>query len=140
MIVLDTNVVSEMMRTQPDSNVYGWLESSNSNEIALSVVSIAEIKKGLNLLPDGKRKVTLDTQFEAVLETGFLGRILSFGRAEAATFGALAADRKKAGVNTGDFDLMIAATAKEHRAIVATRNTKDFKGCGVAIINPWLTA
>jgi predicted nucleic acid-binding protein len=98
---------------------------------------MAEIEKGICRLPDGKRKNELRADFEGFMLDAFSGRVFPFGESEADAFGALAGAKLNSGFNTSSMDLMIAAIALTHNAKLATRNTRDFEGRGIALINPW---
>ena len=137
MILLDTNVVSELMRTEPDPRVASWLDSQERDNLRICAISVAEIKRGIWRLPDGKRKVRLWIGFERALTISLNSEVLPFDESAANTFGELAANRQKAGFNAAVMDLMIAAIALTHNAKLATRNTRDFEGCGIELINPW---
>lgn len=137
MILLDTNVISELMREAPDGRVLGWIDMKNPIHLGITAIAIAEILRGLARLPTGKRRSGLESRFTAFVTEGFGDRIYSFDRGAAEVYGEIAAKREKQGFNTDAVDLMIAAIAKSHNAAIATRNTKDFEGCGVKLINPW---
>lgn len=137
MIVLDTNVISELMREKPHSAVINWISAHPATDLALTTITIAEIKRGLTRLPEGKRRRLLERNFSAFVTDAFDGRILPFDEAAAHWFGEIAAKREQTGFNTDAVDLMIAAVVRAHDAAVATRNTHDFEGCGIEVINPW---
>lgn len=137
MIVLDTNVVSELMRKKPQPRVLDWLRRQNTVHLHLTALTVAEIRRGLALLPDGQRKRNLEYAFKAFLEKGFSGRILSFTSETSTIYAPIYRARFQAGLAVGEIDLLIAAVAKEHGAALATRNTSDFESCGLRLINPW---
>ncbi|MBX9916044.1 MAG: type II toxin-antitoxin system VapC family toxin [Nitrosomonas sp.] len=137
MIVLDTNVISELMREQPDANVKQWIKAQKTIHLAITAITIAEIQRGLARLPEGKRRTQLTANFSDFIAEAFSGRIFPFDEEAAYRYGEIAATCESAGINTDAVDLMIAAIASSRRAAIATRNVKDFTGCGVAIINPW---
>lgn len=137
MIILDTNVISELMRAEPNSHVLEWVDARKANNLAITSIAIAEIKRGILRLPEGKRQNTLNKNFLEFVKNAFVGRVLSFDEQSAYLYGEIASEREKAGFNTDAVDLMIAAIAKKNKASIATRNVKDFKDCGVKIINPW---
>ena len=137
MIILDTNVVSEFMRTEPDPGVQEWERCQRSEELAVSAISVAEIGRGIARLPAGKRQTELAERFDIFMEVAFERRVLPFDEAAARAYGPLAAGREKAGLHADAVDLMIAAIARCHRAAIATRNTSDFEGCGLVLIDPW---
>ncbi|HIG29401.1 MAG TPA: type II toxin-antitoxin system VapC family toxin [Verrucomicrobiales bacterium] len=137
MIILDTNVVSELMREAPDQKVKKWLGSQKPIKLALSTISIAEIQRGLARLPKGRRRKILESSFSAFVTEAFDDRIFSFDVESAYAYGRIAAMREKAGFNTDTVDLMIVDIAQTQETDIATRNVKDFEGCGVKVINPW---
>lgn len=137
MIILDTNVISELMRVNPEPIVLKWIEGQKATNLSITAIGIAEIQRGILRLPKGKKRKTLHENFIAFIENAFAGRILPFDERAAYLYGEIASDREKAGFNTDAIDLMIAAIAKNYNATIATRNIKDFKDCGVKLINPW---
>lgn len=137
MIILDTNVISELMKPSPDQAVKDWIARQKPINLAIGTITIAEIQYGILLLPRGKRRFQLQVNFEAFIDGAFLGRVFAFDEASAYIFSQIAAERKKSGFNTDSVDLMIAAIAKHHKADIATRNVKDFEGCGIGVVNPW---
>lgn len=137
MIILDTNVIAELMREEPDSRVVSWIQHIDRKNVALTVIAIAEILRGIERLPNGKRRQRLEHNFKAFIREGFSGRVFPFDEEAAYVYGGVAASREKAGLSVDPVDLMIASIAKHHQASVATRNTKDFKGCEITLINPW---
>ncbi|MBL4629953.1 MAG: type II toxin-antitoxin system VapC family toxin [Paraglaciecola sp.] len=137
MIILDTNVISELMKNDPNPAVKVWIGKQKSSNIAITVIAIAEIQKGIMRLPKGKRQTSLIKSFKSFMADAFSGRILPFDERSAYLYGNITAERVKNGFNTDAVDLMIAAVAKNCRASIATRNIKDFQGCGIKIINPW---
>ena len=137
MILLDTNVVSELMRPAPDPSVVAWLAGQESASLALSVVTVAEILYGLERLPEGRRRADLVARFHAFLDRGFGNAIHPVDLATAEQFAAIRAARDPAGRPMTSFDALIAATARVHDTVLATRNTGDFSGCGFDVVNPW---
>ena len=137
MIILDTNVISELMRPAPDERVKQWMGNQKSIRLGVSTITIAEIQRGLLRLPDGKRKTSLQDSFQNFMKGAFCGRIFTFDDNAAYAFGELAAKTENAGLNSDVVDLMIAAICKSLNAAIATRNVRDFKGCDMTIINPW---
>lgn len=137
MIILDTNVISELMREEPNQKVKEWIKAQKPINLGLSTIVIAEIQRGIARLPKGKRRSKLELNFDGFISEAFSGRVFSFDETAAYIYGDIAAKREKEGFNTGAVDLMIAAIAKSRNASIATRNTKDFEGCGIKIINPW---
>lgn len=137
MIVLDTNVVSEIMKPQPSSAVTSWISNLMLNELFTTVVTVGEVLYGIELLPKGKRRDTLLRAAEAVLTKDFAGHILTFDEPTARAYASLSASRRTHGRPISTQDAQIAAIARVHGATVATRNTDDFEGCGVKLVNPW---
>jgi predicted nucleic acid-binding protein len=137
MLILDTNVVSELMRQKPDLKVKQWLGAQKSIYLGLTTITIAEINSGLQRLPAGKRRTALEENFELFVSTAFTGRVFSFDEHAANCYGELAFMREQAGLHVEAVDLMIVAISKAINAKIATRNIKDFKGCGVELVNPW---
>ncbi len=137
MIILDTNVISELMREEPHQKVKVWIATHKPTDLSLTTIAIAEIQKWLSRLPKGKRRNILKNKFSTFVAEAFSGRIYSFDEEAAYIYGDIAAKREKEGFNTDAVDLMIAAIVKSQNASIATRNTKDFEGCGIKIINPW---
>ena len=136
MILLDTNVVSELMKSAPEPAVMGWINAIPGASVFLSAVTQAEILHGVALVPEGKRREGLTRAARTAFETYFRGRILPFD-SEAAE--ALAAGRRQAGRPISQSDAQIAAIARSRGASLATRNVPDFEGCGVEIVNPFQT-
>ncbi len=137
MIILDTNVISELMKEQPDPQVKQWIGSQRPQDLALTAIAIAEITRGLSRLPKGKRRHILEQNFTAFVHDAFGVRIFPFDEEAAFLYGVLSAMREQAGMKADPVDLMIASIAKNHNASIATRNIKDFTGCGITLINPW---
>jgi len=137
MIVLDTNVISEAMLPAPNGKVRQWLSAQPSQQLFTSTVSLAEILYGLEILPLGKRRAALSAIAETMFATLFAQRILVFDPLAAREFPAIAAGRRLRGRPISVLDAQIAAIAKANSATLATRNTLDFEGCGVRLVNPW---
>ena len=140
MIVLDTNVISELLRPEPAPEVETWLSNQESAKVYFTTVGEAELRHGVALLPEGKRRSSLSKAIEDILNEDFHDRILSFNRAAASAYAVIASERRAAGRPISQFDCQIAAIARANQAAVATRNTDDFGGCGIAVINPWALA
>lgn len=139
MILLDTNVVSELMRPAPSSAVMSWLAAQPAASLFISAVTEAELRYGVMLLSDGRRRTDLMAAVEGMLTEDFTGRILPFDSAAALAYAAIAASRRQEGKPISQFDAQIAAIAQSRGAELATRNVADFKGCGVEVLNPWTT-
>lgn len=139
MIILDTNVVSELMRPIGNDAVITWLHEANPTELATTAITVAEIEYGLARLPDGERAEALG-KAAASLWVTFAPTILPFDSEAARHYGQLMTQRERAGRPTGSFDAQIAAIAKAHQAHVATRNTANFRDMGITLIDPWHSA
>lgn len=137
MIVLDTNVVSEILRTSPEPRVETWLAAQASADVYLSSVSEAELRFGVAAMPPGRRRDALAAVMDDILREDFRDRILPFDSPATIAYAAIAADRRAAGRPITPFDCQIAAIARVHGAVVATRNVRDFEGCGIELIDPW---
>ncbi len=138
MIVLDTNVVSELMRPTPSPIVITWLERQSSASLFTTTITEAEILFGVAVLPESLRRSALLTAAKQMFEIDFGGRVLPFDSEAAQSYATLAADRRRVGRPAGAFDIQVAAIALTHGATVATRNTVDFEGFGPITINPWV--
>jgi predicted nucleic acid-binding protein len=136
-IVLDTNVLSEVLRPIPDAKVRRWLERQAGAAMFTTAICEAEILYGIALMPAGRRRRALEQAAAAIFQEDFAGRILPFDRAAAREFAGIAAGRLAAGRRIGDFDAQIAAIARSRGAVVATRNVADFSDCGIDVIDPW---
>jgi toxin FitB len=137
MIILDTNVLSELMRLKPDSKVIYWIAAQPAASLYTTSITQAEILHGLMLLPPSRRRSALEAAATSMFGEDFAGRILGFGSDVAPTYAQIDADRRRAGRPMSHFDAQIAAIARFMGASIATRNTDDFDGCGVTVIDPW---
>ncbi len=137
MILLDTNIVSEIMRPKPNGDVVNWLKAQSLDQLALTSVTLAEIRYGLARISEGKRKLELENRFEFFIERGFGDRIVDFDKVSAEIYGKVVVDREKIGKPIESFDAMIAAIAISRQAKLATRDISGFEECGIEIINPW---
>lgn len=137
MIVLDTNVISEVIRPAPGPKVLDWLDEQSPNSIFTTAVTRGEILYGIRLLSDGQRRQRLWTAALAIFGEDFAGRVLSFDSDAADIYAEIGASRRAAGRPISQFDATIAAITRSHGAKLATRNAKDFDGCGIDVINPW---
>ena len=133
--LVDTNVISELRRRDPDPNVVKWFEERPATALFLSVLTLGEIRKGIELVTDCRRKLRLLDWLEVELPKFFAGRTLPVDLAVADRWGRLQAD---AGRPLPAVDSLMAATAMQHGLCVVTRNARDFALPGLAIINPWL--
>lgn len=137
MIVLDTNVISEVFRTSPDVRVVGWLKSL-TGDVAITAVTLAELLAGVRRLPDGRRKVMLAARIDVALQPYQESRaILAFDGEAASQYADILVVRERAGLPISTADAQIAAICRSHDAVCATRNTKDFVSTGVELVNPW---
>ncbi|NEV64399.1 PIN domain-containing protein [Thiorhodococcus minor] len=138
MILVDTNVISEVMKVSPSESVVNWLNAQESSALYLSTITIGEIEYGLRILPVGKRGLRLKERFQRFVSLAFAQRILAYDETAARTYGELMGHRKEIGRPMSIADGQIAAIAIANGLMVATRNTKDFKDCGLELINPFL--
>src|SRR4051794_31500253 len=137
MIVLDTNIVSEVMRPRPEPRVMDWLQAQAIQELATTTITLAEIGLGLARLPESRRRFNLETKFQTFVARGLGPRVYGFDAAAASVYGEMAAARERGGRPLSGFDGLIAAIALARDAVIATRNVGDFADCGVLIVNPW---
>lgn len=138
MILLDTNIISELMGNEPNESVIDWLKQTDSAALYLSAVTLAEIRYGLEILPSGRRRKSLESRFEQFIDLAFSGRVLSFDESAAKHYGSLMAIRRSAGWPMSSLAGQIAAIALANNAQLATRNVKDFELCDLNIINPFV--
>jgi len=137
--ILDTNVLSALMRTRPDVAVVSWLDRQPVDAIWITSVTLFEARFGLALLPKGRRRLEVERAFEKVVEEDLGNRVLDFDSAAAAAAAHLAADRQRAGRAVDFRDALIAGIAQARRATIATRNTRHFEGLDVPVVDPWRT-
>jgi len=137
MIVLDTNVVSEILRPAAEPRVLEWLEEQPASSVFTTVVTQGEILYGIRLLPDGNRRTKLWMAAEEIFGTDFEGRVLSFDSESATHYAEIGSSRRTAGRPISQFDAIIAAITRSHGATLATRNVRDFEGCAIEVLNPW---
>jgi predicted nucleic acid-binding protein len=137
MIILDTNVLSELMKPTPASTVVDWIGSQPAASLYTTSITQAEILHGLMLLPPGRRRAALEVAATAMFAEDFGGRILGFGADAAPPYAGIASDRRRAGRPISHFDAQIAAIARSTGAVLATRNLADFDDCGVTLVDPW---
>jgi predicted nucleic acid-binding protein len=138
-IVLDTNVVSALMRGEPDPVVVSWLDGLPPESIWTTSVTIFEIRLGLEILAEGQRRRQLEEAFAKALEEDFEGRVLPFDQVAAQGAGRIAAERRRAGRTVEIRDIQIAGIVSIRKATLATRNTRHFEGCGLVLVDPWST-
>lgn len=140
MIVLDTNVVSEMMKPSPSHAVLDWLNGQETERLHLSTVTIGEIEYGLRILPDGRRRRDLHDRFNRFVAAAFSLRVLSYDEPAGRCYGEIMAVRKSLGRPMSMPDGQIAAIAKANGGAVATHNTRDFEECGIELVDPFVAA
>ena len=137
MIILDTNVLSELTRPAPDPAVLRWLDNLPTNELAVTVVTAAELQYGVARLPDGQRKSALDEAVRSMIYEDLGKRVEPFDLGAADCYASMVAQRDRLGSPISVADAQIAAICLARNCPLATRNTKDFAETGVALINPW---
>jgi predicted nucleic acid-binding protein len=135
--LLDTNVLSERARPRPDSALVRWLDGHDEDRAFISVISLAEIRRGIGRLPAGSRRTYLAAWVDTDLVTRFADRILAVDVHVADAWGVLVADGDRNGRPVPIMDGFLAATAKVHALTLATRNSRDFAHLGVPLVNPW---
>jgi len=136
-IVLDTNVLSELIKPAPMRAVMDWVASQPATSMYTTSITHAEILHGIMLMPSGKRRSSIEAAAEAMFSQDFGGRVLPFGSDAARHYARIAATRRRAGHPISHFDAQIAAIARATGSAVATRNVSDFQGYGVKLIDPW---
>ena len=137
MLIIDTNVVSEMMRAQPDSRVVDWLSRQKVSEVHTTALTVAEIAYGLKTMPGGRRRRDLEGRFGEIIQRGFSGRVLAFDKTAGLVYGEIMAARRAIGRPMSVIDGQIASIAKSTGAALATRNATDFEDCGLVLLNPF---
>jgi predicted nucleic acid-binding protein len=138
MILLDTNIVSELMKARPDENVLGWLDRQPRSDLFTSAITHAEIELGIALLPNGRRREALASAAQAMFTEDFAGAVLPFDEGTASHYAALVAHRTRIGRPITVEDAQIAAIALRHGLVLATRNSKDFQEIpGLTLLDPW---
>lgn len=135
--LLDTNVVSEWVKPQPDRNVISWLADVDEDRVFISVMSFAEIRRGLELLPAGRRRERLAAWLAEELPARFEERILNIDQHVAETWGVVMVRGQKLGLTLGSMDAFFAATTEAHGLTLVTRNVKDFQALGISLLDPW---
>ena len=140
MVVLDTNVVSEIMRDEPHPSVLAWLDERPTRELFVTAVTEAEVRTGIAFLPEGKRRTAIADAADRAFGGLFAGRVLPFDSEAARAYAGIAAARRAAGRPVSQADGQIAAIARAHGMALATRNRRDFVGTGIDLIDPWAGA
>jgi len=136
-IILDTNVLSELMKASPAASVAEWTSSQPASRLFITAVTQGEILYGIGLLPGGKRRDRIAIAAQSMFAEDFNDRILAFNSDAAAAYADIAVARRNMGRPIAQFDAQIAAIARSTGAAVATRNVGDFEGCGIELVNPW---
>jgi predicted nucleic acid-binding protein len=137
--LLDTNVISELVRVRPDALVTSWVEETDEDLLYLSVLTLGEIRRGISLLRDGARRVRLEAWLAGDVVVRFQSRILPVSQPVADRWGRLSANASAAGLPLSVVDGLLAATALQHNLVLVTRNTKDVLPTGVPLFNPWVS-
>jgi predicted nucleic acid-binding protein len=137
MIVLDTNVISELWKVEPNPSVLAWIDAQMVETLYLSMITVGELRFGLASMPDGKRRTIYQDRLEREVLPAFTGRLLSFNLDASQAYAQLMARAKQAGKAIGKADGYTAATAAAHGLMVATRDTSPFEAAGLNVINPW---
>jgi|SRR5271157_1175185 len=135
--LLDTNCISELVRSKPEPRVLEWIEAADESLLYLSVLTLGEIRKGVAGLPQGKRRTHLETWLELDLQARFSGRILPINAEVADRWGLLAAEAKRKGITLSAIDGLLAATALHHNLTIVSRNVADFASTHAPVLNPW---
>ena len=136
--LVDTNVVSEWVKPRPHEGVVAWMDEVDEDRVFISVVSLAELRHGVERMPSGARRRRLDEWLKEELPMRFEGRVLLIDRAVAEAWGRIVARCETAGRPISTMDGFIAATAEAHRLVLVTRNVSDFKSSVKEIVNPWV--
>ncbi len=136
--LVDTNVVAEWVKPQPERRVVSWLAEVDEDRVFLSVATLAEIRRGVEAMPAGRRRDRLAAWFFDELPARFEGRILAIDRRVAGEWGVVVVRSEKAGVTMGTMDAFLAATARAHALTLVTRDAGDFRCAGIDVLNPWL--
>jgi predicted nucleic acid-binding protein len=137
MIILDTNVLSELTRARPNETVLAWLDAQNSQDLQTTAITVAELLYGIQRLPNGRRKAGLRDAVDSMLANELSGKVLAFDDNAARQYATLVAARKTAGRPIGTSDAQIAAICRSHDAALATRNGKNFEATEICVIDPW---
>jgi predicted nucleic acid-binding protein len=139
-IILDTNVISELTRPAPDPGVISWLDSLPAEETAITAITAAELRYGVRRMPDGRRKVELSEAVHLLISADFRDRVEPFDVLAADQYADVVAGRERAGHPISISDAQVAAICRVLNATLATRNTSDFTGTGVNLTDPWKAA
>ena len=139
MIVLDTNIVSELMRSTPASVVLAWLNEHPDKDLFTTAITVAEIRYGIARLPEGRRREALHQAANEVF-AAFPDQVLSFDLTSVGAYADVVAHREDLGKPISGFDAQIAAICRAHAATLATRNTRNFADTGISVVDPWQQA
>lgn len=137
MILLDTNVLSALMRREPERPVVQWLDRLPPESVWTTSITVFEVRLGLEILASGRRRRRLEDAFSEMLEEDFENRIVVFDRSAAEAAGRIAAERRKAGRPVEIRDVQIAGITAARKATLATRNLRHFEGLGIDLVDPW---
>ena len=135
--LLDTNIISELVKPKPEANVTKWVENTDESLLYLSVLTLGEIRRGIAALPQSRRRATLEAWLDKDLRARFDGRILVIDQEVADRWGLLTAAARNSGIVLPVIDGLLAATALEHNLTLVTRDTGQIPSMGVAVFNPW---
>ena len=135
--LLDTNIISELVKPKPEANVTEWVENTDESLLYLSVLTLGEIRRGIAALPQSRRRATLEAWLDKDLRARFEGRILVIDQEVADRWGFLTAAARNSGIVLPVIDGLLAATALEHNLTLVTRDTGQIPSMGVAVFNPW---
>ncbi len=135
--LLDTNVISEWVKPRPDINVVAWLADVDEDRVFLSVASFAELRHGIERMPEGRRRERLTSWLAEDLPLRFEGRVVGIDRAVAEAWGVIVAHSQKAGATISAMDAFFAATAQQRDLTLVTRDVQDFGTLDIALLNPW---
>lgn len=135
--LLDTNIISELVKPKPEANVTEWVENTDESLLYLSLLTLGEIRRGIAALPQSRRRATLEAWLDKDLRARFEGRILAIDQEVADRWGLLTAAARNSGIVLPVIDGLLAATALEHNLTLVTRDTGQIPSMGVAVLNPW---
>jgi len=136
-IILDTNVLSELIRPRPNPAVVEWIDRQNASDVRITAITAAELRAGVALLPVGRRRSDLQLHIEALLDETFAGYVLPFDDQSATPYAEIVSGRRNQGRPIAFQDAQIGAICLRHRMTLATRNTRDFEDAGIDLIDPW---
>ncbi len=140
MIVLDTNIISELMKASPSKTVIEWIDKQEVTQLFVTTITIAEISYGIHALPKGKKRQLIEAAFHYAIHDAFNHRLLEFTEDAAHVYGKIMGERKQLGQPLSILDGQIAAIALVEKAFLATQNVRDFANCGLRLLNPVMRA